>query len=146
MIFLDTGFLLALVSHRDENHERAREVLKGYRDRSLWDQTLTTDHVVSETITAVRFKAEPTNLPKGHALAVEVGRGLYDGAFGKIYQVTAEDEHDAFEYFARYSDKTYSFVDCLSFVVMEKLGLREALSVDDDFTHRFIARPGSRTK
>jgi predicted nucleic acid-binding protein len=30
-------------------------------------------------------------------------------------------------------------VDCLSFVVMEKLGIREAL--DSDFTHRFIARP-----
>jgi predicted nucleic acid-binding protein len=146
VIFLDTGFLLALVSQRDENHERAREVLEDYRDRSLWDQTLTTDHVVSETITAVRFKAEPNNLPKGHALAVEVGRGLYDGAFGKIYQVTAQDEHDAFEYFARYRDKTYSFVDCLSFVVMDKLGLREALSVDDDFTHRFIARPGPRRK
>jgi predicted nucleic acid-binding protein len=34
------------------------------------------------------------------------------------------------------------FVDCLSFVVMEKLGIREALAVDSDFTHRFIARPG----
>ena len=53
-----------------------------------------------------------------------------------------DDEHAAFEYFARYRDKTYSFVDCLSFVVMDKLGIREALYVDDDFTHRFIAHPG----
>jgi predicted nucleic acid-binding protein len=34
------------------------------------------------------------------------------------------------------------FLDCLSFVVMEKLGIREAFAVDADFTHRFIARPG----
>jgi len=27
---------------------------------------------------------------------------------------------------------------------MEKLGIREALAVDSDFTHRFIARPGSK--
>ncbi len=33
-------------------------------------------------------------------------------------------------------------VDCLSFVVMERLGIREALAVDEDFTHRFNARPG----
>jgi predicted nucleic acid-binding protein len=33
-------------------------------------------------------------------------------------------------------------VDCLSFVVMEKLGIDEALAVDSDFTHRFTARPG----
>ena len=85
MIFLDTGFLLALVSKRDENHARAREVLDSYRDRSLWEQVITTNHVVSEAITAIRFKAEPTKLPKGHELAVQVGRGLYDGAFGRVY-------------------------------------------------------------
>ena len=38
------------------------------------------------------------------------------------------------------------FVDCVSFVVMEKLGIREALAVDEDFTHRFIARPGPGKK
>jgi predicted nucleic acid-binding protein len=105
---------------------------------------ITTNHVVAEAITAIRFKAEPTNFPKGHALAVEIGRGLYDGAFGKVYQVTTDDEHAAFEYFARYRDKAYSIVDCLSFVVMDKLGLHEALSVDDDFKHRFIVYPGSK--
>ena len=97
MIFLDTGFLLALVSKRDENHERALEVLNSYRGRSLWEQVITTNHVVAEALTAIRFKAEPTNLPKGHAQAVEIGRGLYDGAFGKVYQVTMADEHAAFE-------------------------------------------------
>jgi predicted nucleic acid-binding protein len=33
-------------------------------------------------------------------------------------------------------------VDCLSFVVMEQQDIREALAVDSDFTHRFLARPG----
>jgi predicted nucleic acid-binding protein len=33
-------------------------------------------------------------------------------------------------------------VDCLSFVVMEQQGIREALAVDSDFTHRFSALPG----
>jgi len=42
----------------------------------------------------------------------------------------------------RHQDQTYSVVDCVSFVVMEKLGIREALAVDSDFTHRFIERPG----
>jgi len=48
----------------------------------------------------------------------------------------------AFAYFKRHQDQTYSFVDCLSFVVMEKLGIDEAPAVDSDFTHRFTARPG----
>jgi predicted nucleic acid-binding protein len=52
----------------------------------------------------------------------------------------------AFEYLKRHRDKTYSAVDCLSFVVMEKHGITEALAIDDDFTHRFTARPGPRPK
>ncbi len=35
-----------------------------------------------------------------------------------------------------------SFVDCLSFVVMKKLEIDEALAVNSDFTHRFTTRPG----
>jgi ATP-dependent Clp protease adaptor protein ClpS len=48
----------------------------------------------------------------------------------------------AFECLKRHRDKTCSAVDCLSFVVMEKHGITEALAIDDDFTHRFTARPG----
>ena len=33
-------------------------------------------------------------------------------------------------------------MDCLSFVVMETLGIREALAFDGDFGHRFVMRPG----
>lgn len=51
--------------------------------------------MVAEAITAVRFKAERHNLPKGHALAVEIGRGFYDGAFGRIYEVTPDEEPGA---------------------------------------------------
>jgi predicted nucleic acid-binding protein len=58
--------------------------------------------------------------------------------------VSERDAHHArvVEVFKRHQDQTYSFVDCLSFVVMEKAGIREALAVDSDFTHRFVARPG----
>jgi len=36
-------------------------------------------------------------------------------------------------------------VDCLSFAVMEKLGIYEALAFDSDFGHRFVMRPGPKT-
>jgi predicted nucleic acid-binding protein len=47
-----------------------------------------------------------------------------------------------FECLKQHADQGYSMVDCLSFVVMHQNGIREALAVDSDFTHRFIARPG----
>ncbi len=55
---------------------------------------------------------------------------------------TPEEELAAFECFARHPDKVYSFVDCVSFAVMEKLAIQAAWSVDSDFSHRFTAVPG----
>ena len=42
---------------------------------------------------------------------------------------------------AKYRDQVYNLVDCLSFVVMKRLNITEALTLDD-FTHRFVACPG----
>ena len=69
---------------------------------------------------------------------------LYDESMARIHWATPEEEYEAFEYLKRYDDKEYSSIDCLSFVIMEKHDIKEALTVDRDFTHRFIARPGPR--
>ncbi len=46
-------------------------------------------------------------------------------------------------YFCRHADKRYSLTDCISFVVMQERGLREALTFDQHFTQAgFEASPG----
>jgi predicted nucleic acid-binding protein len=67
---------------------------------------------------------------------------LYGERLARLHRTTAEEESAAFEYLRKYGDKEYSAVDCLSFVVMEGLGIREALAFDSDFGHRFVTRPG----
>jgi predicted nucleic acid-binding protein len=136
VIFLDTGFLFALVSAKDEHHERVNEVFAGFRGAHLAEVLLTTNHVIAETVTLTR--------KLGHAPATRLGERLYGQALARVHWTTPDEEREAFEYFKRYHDQVYSLTDCLSFVVMEKLGIREALAVDSDFTHRFIARPGPR--
>ena len=37
-------------------------------------------------------------------------------------------------------------MDCLSFVVMLQRGITEAFSFDEDFSHRFVMRPGANLK
>jgi len=141
LIFLDTGFLYALIDADDANHARVRQVLERERGRRLFDSVITTNHVLAEVLTLLRTRGKQ-DLRSRHARAVEVGRQLYAGTFGRLHQVSPEEERAAFEYFARYADKVYSFVDCVSLVVMEKLGIQVAWSVDSDFTHRFTALPG----
>lgn len=144
MIFLDTGFLFALLVDDDVNHKRVCEVFEPYGERPLEDLILTTNHVVAETVTLLRKRGHPDPAVR-HRLAVAAGEQLFAGTFGSIHQATAEEERTALELLAKQVDKDYSFVDCLSFVVMERLGIREALAVDADFTHRFTARPGPRS-
>jgi predicted nucleic acid-binding protein len=141
VIFLDTGFLYALVNRRDENHQRVRDVMNEYHGRDLGALVLTTNHVVEETITLLRSSAHRD--PRiAHDTAVAVGRELYAGAFGRIHHATPSEERAAFEYLAQHRDKVYSLTDCLSFVIMDAHSITEALTVDGDFSHRFVARPG----
>ncbi len=143
MIFLDTGFLFAYVSENDKDHLRVNDVLEVHRGERLADFLLTTNHVVAETITLVSKRGHRDPGIR-HDLAVKAGRQLHAGAFAQVHHASAEEEREACAYFARHRDKSYSMVDCLSFVVMEKRGIREGWAVDEDFTHRFTARPGPR--
>jgi predicted nucleic acid-binding protein len=135
MIFVDTSFFVALLDPRDKNHTRAVEAFEAFQGRRLKDLLLTTNNVVLETITVTRYEA-------GHRLAVRAGEMLYGESLARLHRTTAEDEAAAFAYLKKHEDKEYSAVDCLSFVVMEKLGIREALAFDSDFGHRFVMRPG----
>jgi uncharacterized protein len=136
VIFVDTSFFLAVFSVRDQWHQKAVECLDGYQaSQPPSDLFLTTNHVLFETVTVVRSKA-------GHALAVSACDDLQSGQMARVHHATDEEERAALEYLKKCRDQDYSPVDCLSFVIMEKLGIREALSFDDHFTHRFIVRPG----
>ncbi len=139
MIFLDTSFLYPLLSEADVDHPRVREIFESYRGQRLKDLFVTTNLVVGEMITLVR-----TTPPRSHAAAVKVGEYLFGEKIARVHHVTAEQEREAFAYLKRHTDKEYSFTDCTSFVLMERLGIREALALDSDFTHRFIARPGPK--
>lgn len=147
MIFLDTGFLFALFVEGDDDHGRVQEVFEGFRGQRLQDLLLTTNHVVAETVTLLRKRGHPDSRVR-HGLAVSVGEQLLAGTLGRVHRASVDEEGAALAYLAQHQDQDqdYSFVDCLSFVVMDALRITEALAIDSDFTHRFIARPGPRPR
>jgi len=139
VIYVDTSFFFPLLSAHDPDHARVREVFATLRGQRLNAVLLTTNHVVAETITLARMKAD-------HALAVGAGQYLYSEKIARIHWTAPDEERAAFAYLKKHQDKEYSMVDCVSFVIMDKLGITEALAVDADFTHRFVARPGPRPR
>lgn len=134
MIFVDTSYFHALFEPSDDNHRRALEAAQELRGRQLPDLLITTDFVVMETITLARSRGT-------HEQAVFVGDHLFNEKSARIYRTTFDEQRAAFEILRRYDDKEYSSVDCLSFLIMEKLRIADVLTFDSDFSHRFNVRP-----
>jgi predicted nucleic acid-binding protein len=58
---------------------------------------------------------------------------LRDPTVVAMLRITPEDEQHAWALWLARPDKTYSFTDCTSVVVMRRLGLQSAIAVDTDF-------------
>ncbi len=61
------------------------------------------------------------------------GEQLLRGAAARLVGVTRRDEALAWDIFGRYRDKIFSYTDCTSFAVMQRLGIGAAIAIDEDF-------------
>lgn len=130
MIFVDTGAWFAIAVRNDPDHDAAMAWIEGNHDALI-----TTDYVMSETATLIRMRDKT---PRGHRLAVRVASSLLRQQAAILEKVTDRDLAQALSVFRKFSDHTFSFVDCISFVVMERLGISHA------FDHHFDEYPGIR--
>ncbi len=121
MTFTDTGGWYGLFVPEDTNHLAATQWAKRNTQ-----PLLTTNYIVDETLTLLRAR--------GHtAIALSLGRKFFDGSVATVYHLTEDDIRAAWQVFARYADKEWSFTDCTSKVIMEKLGITEAFAFDHHF-------------
>ena len=120
-VFVDTSAWFAYVNRSDRDHEKVRDVLRAFEGRLV-----TSNFVFDETITFCLYRL-------GHRTAAKVGKTLLSATTIDLVHLTLDDERLAWALFLQRPDKTYSYTDCASFVVMRRLGLRHALSLDADF-------------
>ena len=121
MIFTDTGGWFSLSVQADPQHQAAAQ---WYENNS--QVLLTTDFVVDETLTLLKARGQ-------NAKAVTLGTQFFSSALATIYYLTEDDLRASWQIFARYADKEWSFTDCTSKLVMEKLGITEAFAFDQHF-------------
>jgi hypothetical protein len=122
-VFLDTGAFLALADEDDDHHSSAKlthtELLRSNA------QLVTSNFVLSETYTLIRFKV-------GHHAAVEFMKS-FDRTGIKTLRVTEPIEQAAKAIFVRYNDKDFSFVDCTSFALIDHQRLDSGFAFDGHF-------------
>ena len=121
-IFVDTSAWYALLDKNDADHYAA---VKFYD--SLVHPLVTSNYIADEVITLARIRL-------GYKVAVEVGQKLWDESIANLIRVMPEDEKRAWEIFVKYRDKTFSFTDCSSFALMERIGITEVFAFDEHFT------------
>ncbi|MEX2317272.1 MAG: PIN domain-containing protein [Pirellulales bacterium] len=121
MIFVDTSAWYAFFASGDANHAAANRLLV-----SIKEPLVTSDYVVDESLTLFRSRSEDRR-------AFTFGTKVIDDGFAKIIQISDADFAQAWQIFQHFADKKWSFTDCTSRVVMQRLGIGRAFAFDEHF-------------
>lgn len=119
-MFVDTSAWYAAIDSGDQSSERARDIL------SRGDKMVTTDHVLLETWLLLDRRIE-------HTAAEQFWDGLRKG-IATIECVTAGDLEIAWLIGEKFPDQKFSITDRTSFAVMQRLGVHNAATFDNDFS------------
>lgn len=122
MRFVDTAFWVALLVPRDAHHAEAARIW--HENKGL---LLCSNHVVGETWTFLRRRA-------GHRVAVNFLDALERSERVVVVHVGPDVEDAACDWLRRHDERVYSFVDAVSFEVMRRRRIMEALTFNGDFT------------
>ena len=120
-VFADTFYFLALLDSREEFHAQAAQFS---RDPEL--RLVTTEWVLAEFGNAYAD-------PRDRADFVSLYRSLRKHPRVNIITADTRLFQRGVDLFEQRSDKQWSLVDCLSFIVMRDEGIREALTGDKHF-------------
>lgn len=126
-MIVDTGAWYAVADSADRHHEDARRF---YLASAPEGRFVTTDLIVAETWTLLGSHM-------GRAAAVMFWETLRVTRT-PILTLEAVDLEAAWHIVHAFADQTFSFVDCTTFALMERLGIDEAFAFDAHFlVYRF---------
>lgn len=128
MIFVDTGAWIALTDTSDQYHYEAIRiytVLKQQKERFL-----TTDYVIDETVTRLRYDA-------GYRIAIRFLDLITFCEESSVLTVIHIDKilfQKAVSIFRQYDSAVLSLTDCTSFAVCKKYEIYSAFGFDQHFS------------
>ena len=119
--YADAHYYIALLSREDQHHAAAVRLTA-----QLEGPIITTDWILAEVGNAL-------SQPRNRLRFVELVDVLRSNPGVRIVSATRETFDNGMQLYASRPDKAWSLVDCISFFVMEREGIREALTADLHF-------------
>ncbi len=120
-IFADTSYYVALLSPRDQNHAAAVRI-----GADLRQPIVVTEFVLIELANALAGEGSRKQVS-------QFWNVLRHDPLVTIVPAAAELVNRGFALYERRPDKSWSLTDCISFIVMEELDLKEVLTADRHF-------------
>lgn len=123
-VFLDTSYAIALVSPQDYYHAKAVEIAEILEAESI--NLITTQAILLEIGNALsKLKYRQVSISLLNSIEIDP----------KIEVISLSNElyQEAFKLYCQRQDKEWGLVDCVSFVVMKKYRIKEALTADIHF-------------
>ena len=117
---MDTAAYFAIANASDERHWIASKIWKDLSESNR--PVVTSNHVVAE------FHALMVRSFGQRAALEAVDRLAFAASF--VLRVSEDDQAAALALLRRYLDKTYTLVDAMSFVLMQRHGIRQVFTFD----------------
>jgi len=120
--FVDTGAWVALFVEADSRHM----VAQAWIDANL-DRLITSDYVVDEVLTLIKVRFRTQS-------ALQAGQALFGERLSALTYLTEDDIARAWALFRSHRDKGWSFTDCTSLALMQRLRISTAFAFDQHFS------------
>lgn len=128
MTFVDTGGWIALSDRKDQHHNDATAIYAQLKQQK--ERLLTTDYVIDETTTRLRYDLS-------HSTAIKLLDLIERAEKTGVLTVVRIDEilfQEAKVLFRKFDSVVLSFTDCTSFAVCKRYKISEAFAFDQHFS------------
>ena len=120
-LFVDTGYIIALINSTDQYYQKALELSKKYEGYPI----ITTDAILLEIGNALSRIARQE--------AATIINYFQTAQEATVIALAPDLLNAAIQMYEMHQDKTWGLVDCLSFVVMKQQQVSIALAFDRHF-------------
>lgn len=126
LVFVDASAFISSLVVNDSNHPRAKKISAELEKEKA--QLVTTNMVIAEVLTVLSMRQEKQ-------LALQFGERLRQGGI-EVAHPNPDHFEKAWNIFKREKSKNLSFVDCMSFTVIQLFHIPSVFSFDRQFRNR----------